>query len=313
MICILVRDFAITQERYLNPTLENVPLILAQADMYRPKVIAMDTTARGAGVKVHMGIKEAQSLCPMADIVFVQEERYQRIFKDITCQLLDVTDRIEPEYQATSAVWYTDDDLIVSHLINTIQALTGIQPQIGVAGTKFPARVAGAVALAGEQWVVSAGDEAQFLSSYPVTLLPLDKFMARRLPLLGIHTLGQFADLPRIAIWEQFGKHGRWLHDLANGKDVRPLSPYKPPIQLKSTYSVDDGLADWAQINRILEKLSLRLVADLDGRDAQAVTVLVHLEDRTLLDYQRQPHQPVRDSLFLFRLLTQMVSASSPG
>jgi hypothetical protein len=37
--------------------------------------------------------------------------------------------------------------------------------------------------------------EAAFLAPYPATLLPLDKTMQRRLPLLGIDTLGQLTAL----------------------------------------------------------------------------------------------------------------------
>ena len=51
MICILVRDFATTQEKHLNPNLSDAPLILIEAGKYRPKVLAPDEMARRMGVK----------------------------------------------------------------------------------------------------------------------------------------------------------------------------------------------------------------------------------------------------------------------
>lgn len=309
MICILIRDFAVTQERCLNPILSTTPLVLVQAGQYRPKVIAMDTIARTAGITKGMTVKQSETLCPRAEILYVDEARYERMFMDISCQLLDITNRIEPEYQATSAVWYTDDTLMVSYLVDAIRQATDITPQIGIAQTKFPARVAAAVALPRDCITVPDGDETEFLSLYPISLLPLDKLMTRRLPLLGIHTLGQLAALPRLSVWEQFGKHGRWLHDLAHGKDVRPLSPFKPLLQLREDQDFEEGIVDRLILHNTLEKMSLRLVKGLDGCVAYDITLLLHMKDQSLLEYHRQPHDPIRDSLFLLRILTQMLAA----
>lgn len=309
MICLLIRDFAVSQERHLTSQLAEGPLLLVQAGVYRPKVIAMDSVARCAGVTPGMTIKQTEALCPMATCYPVDETRYERIFMDVTAQLMEITDRIEPEYQPTSAVWYTDDALMISHLVAAIKHLTGISPQVGRADTKFPARVAAAVTAAGDCTSIASGEEAAFLSPYPVSLLPLDKLMTRRLPLLGIQTLGQLATLPRLAMWEQFGKHGRWVHDLAQGKDIRPLSPFKLPISLCECQHFEDGLVDGTILQRVLEKMCLQLATALDGQEAHAITLLLWLEDQSLLEYHRHPHQAIRDPLYLFRIVIQMLSA----
>lgn len=306
MICILVRDFAITQEKRLNPNRPDIPLILIEAGKYRPKVIAPDAEARQAGVEVGMWLGEARSLCPQAQTVAVDENRFQRLFLDITKELLNISPRLEPEYQSTSAAWYSDDRLMLPHLLKAIQELSGLVAQVGIASAKFPARVASAVTSTETICEIVEGQEADFLSAYPVNLLPLDKVMQRRLPLLGIHTLGQLANLPRIAIWEQFGKHGRWLHDLANGKDIRPLSPFKAPLILSQTCQFDDALADRQVVHRQLEQLCLKLSDALQNREASQVSLIVHLSDGRVLEHHRQPHQSIRHALYLFRLVTQM-------
>lgn len=307
MICILVRDFATTQEKRLNPNLPDAPLVLIEAGKYRPKVIAPDARARQAGVKAGMWLGEARSLCPQAEFLSVDENRYRRIFMDITSILLDVTDRIEPEYQATSAAWYCDDKLILPYLLNAIEEATGIVPQVGCARSKFPARVASAITTQLHPCEIEEGDEKAFLSPYPVTLLPLNKSMQRRLPLLGIKTLGQLADLPRIAIWEQFGKHGRWLHDLANGKDIRPLSPFIAATILSDSSLFDDPISDRAILHQVLEKLSLSLMDKLQGREAVQLTMIVTLSKKQVLEHHRQVSKTIRDHLYLLRLLTQIL------
>lgn len=309
MICILVRDFATTQEKRLNPTLSDAPLILYEAGKYRPKVIAPDATARRDGVKAGDWLGAAKSLSPLAQLLPLDEARYRRIFTDITLNLLQITDRIEPEYQPTSAVWYTDDSLMLSHLLEAVTEQTGITPQVGIANTKFTARVAAAVSSVGETVQVAADASAEFLAPYSVTLLPLDKKMQRRLPLLGLDTLGQLAQLPRIAVWEQFGKHGRWLHDLANGVDVRPLTPFKPPEILCVSHTFEEAIADRQTLQRVLEKLSLQLAEGLNGRESHHLTLLLQTENDGLLEYSRHLHDAARDGLYLLRLLTQMLDA----
>lgn len=311
MICILVRDFATTQEKSLTPNLPDIPLILIEAGVYRPKVIAADAEARQAGVTAGMWLGEARSLCPQALFLAVDEQRYQRLFMDITCDLLHITDRIEPEYQATSAAWYSDDTLMLPHLLKAIQTATGIAPQVGIAPSKFPARVASAINHSDQVLQIAKGQEHDFLSAYPVSLLPLDKSMRRRLPLLGIKTLGQLTAIPRIAIWEQFGKHGRWLHDLANGKDIRPLAPFKAPLILSQKSNFDEPLSERAILHRHLEKLSLMLSKQLAGCEAQAVTLITHLDNAQILDYHRQPHKSIDNHLYLLRLITQMLDGLS--
>ena len=306
---ILLRDFAATQEKRLNPRLAEKMLVLIESGKNRPKVVAPDASSRQMGVKVGMGLREAQSLCPHAEFLPVEDYRYRRLFEDLGLQLLEMSPRLELEYQATSAVLYTDDQLMIPLLLETIEQKTGIAAQVGKAKTKFVSRVAAAVAQLNADCCVPAGKEAQFLAPYSLSLLPLDKTMKRRLPLLGIESLGQYASLPRIAAWEQFGKHGRWLHDLARGIDPRPLSPFKAPLRLAVCQHFDEGISDRFALYRNLECLSLRLVESLNGREAGTINLILRLADNTILEIQRQPLESVRDGLTLLRLLRQMLDA----
>lgn len=305
----LLRDFAASQEKRLNPRLAERLLVLVEAGRVRPKVIASDAVARQMGVKAGIGLREAQSLCPHAEFFPAEESRYRRLFEDLTLALLDISPRLEMEYQATSAVLYTDDLVMLPLLLETIEQKTGIVAQVGQAKTKFVARVAAAVAHPNAVCSVSDGEEARFLAPYVLSLLPLDRTMKRRLPLLGIETLGQYARLPRIATWEQFGKHGRWLHDLSRGIDPRPLSPFKAPLRLAASQHFEEGIADRFVLYRILECLSLRLMEALVGQEAGLIQLILHLADDSVLEMQRQPLEALRDHLSLLRLLRQMLDA----
>ncbi|MEL7436660.1 MAG: hypothetical protein AAFN11_22160, partial [Chloroflexota bacterium] len=80
MIALLVRDFAITQERHRNHSLADMPLVLIEAGKYRPKVIAPDARARQAGISAGDWAGQAQTWCPDATFLPVEESHYQRIF-----------------------------------------------------------------------------------------------------------------------------------------------------------------------------------------------------------------------------------------
>jgi DNA polymerase IV len=306
---LLLRDFAATQEKRLNPRLADKILVLIEAGKSRPKVIGGDSMARQAGVRTGMGWREALSLCPHAEFLPVEESRYRRLFEDLALNLLDISPRLELEYQASSAVFYSDDKTMLPLLAEAIKKKTGIAIQMGQAKTKFVARVAAAVAQPDIPCAISEGQEAAFLAPYPLSLLPLDKTMKRRLPLLGIETMGQYALLPRLAAWEQFGKHGRWLHELARGIDPRPLSPYKAPLRFQAAEAFEDGLSERLVLYRHLESLSLCLIEVLAGQEAAVVHLLLRLADGTILELQRQPLEALRDALSLLRLLRQMLDA----
>src|SRR5688500_17136201 len=101
---ILLREYSASQEKHLNPRLAEKILVLIEAGRVRPKVIASDASARQMGVKPRMGIREAQSLCPHAEFFPIEEARYRRLFEDLALALLNISPRLELEYQATSAV-----------------------------------------------------------------------------------------------------------------------------------------------------------------------------------------------------------------
>jgi nucleotidyltransferase/DNA polymerase involved in DNA repair len=106
---------------------------------------------------------------------------------------------------------------------------TGLDVRVGVGGGKFVAQQAARAARPGSGCAVPPGEERAFLSPLSLTALPADPEMRRRLPRLGVRTLGALAALPRPALVRQFGPQAGPLHDLARGVDPHPLQPDCPP------------------------------------------------------------------------------------
>lgn len=207
-------------------------------------MLAVDHLAYGAGVEIGITQKQAELLCPTANAFRAREDVYRRVFDELTAALIKDIGKIEAVYHPRNALWYVPTDKVqeLQVLQKIIETHSGIQASIGCGSNKFVARVASA---GGDTWYkVKKGDEADFLAPYPVTLLPLNKDMQRRLPMMGIQTMGQYVTLLRAAVFEQWGKDGRWCHDLARDIDPRPLQSYQVPPSITKSFIFDEAVLD---------------------------------------------------------------------
>jgi nucleotidyltransferase/DNA polymerase involved in DNA repair len=100
---------------------------------------------------------------------------------------------------------------------------TELQPSIGWDSGKFTAHAAANIALPGKIRLVSREEEVPFLSPLSINLLPLSPEVKHELTLLGIHTLGKFAQLPTTAVVRRFGPAARMAHQWSQGHDPRPV------------------------------------------------------------------------------------------
>lgn len=292
--CLLIRYFAATVERKQHPELKSVAFAIV-SNSSRPRVLATSLVPKQLGVVPQQTLRQAQCLCPNMEIVRANHEAYERAAQTIADLLLAYTHKVEVEYQPTATAWYvqTISAEELQQLQKVIEAYLGITPTIGVGSNKFVARVASAANSETSPLCIKEGEEAQFLAPYPITLLPLDKEMQRRLPLLGIQTLGQYAVLPRGSVLEQFGKYGRWLHELAKGIDIRPLRSYQPAPKLHQSYAVDDPILNYGVMVNILRQMSELLSHQLHLREAGHITLLLELENGTTLEQHLHPPEAV--------------------
>lgn len=215
--------------------------------------------------------------------------------------------KVELEYQPTSTAYYLNTDTETDVILHFVERYMSSWVTIGIATNKLTARVAAAYPIGMDNvTIIQAGEERAFIARHPVSLLPLTKDMIRRLPLLGIHTLGQFAALPRLAAWEQFGKRGKWIHDLANGIDYRSIQAYQPAKRLRARHEFDDPIVDRMIIRSVLQRLAQQLAEQLNDEEAHRLTAMIYLEDGSIIDAHTQPQPPLQTLLYLTRRLDDL-------
>ena len=139
-----------------------------------------------------------------------------------------------------------------------------LQPALGWDSGKFTAQAAARRTPPGHLRAVDAVRERGFLQPLPVSLLPLAGDVLQRLRFLGLRTLGQYAALPRAAVWQQFGRAGTVAHRCARGEDDRPVIPRRQEAHLAAEVEFETPLVEQARLSAALR----RLVSPLAGRAA---------------------------------------------
>jgi DNA polymerase-4 len=112
---------------------------------------------------------------------------------------------------------------IAVRLRHQVREEVGLAITVGVAGTKFLAKVASAVAKPDGLLMIPAGGELAFLHPLPVTRLwGVGRVTAAKLHAQGLTTVGEVARLDESVLIELLGRaSGRHLHALAHNLDPR--------------------------------------------------------------------------------------------
>jgi DNA polymerase-4 len=317
--CVLIPHFAAAVEGRDDPSLAAAPLVVGGSG----KVFAVSEVASAMGVAPGMRLRQARTLCPQARFIPPDPARYQRTFETLLDTLERFTPRLEAGQVHPSATSWLDLGRLAPReatglaqdVGRAVRQVLGLAPALGLAGGKFPALVAAGSVAPNRALLVPPGDERRFLASFPVDALPLEREMARRLGLLGVHTLGQLAGLPAGAILTQFGPDGRALHRLARGEPEGPIRPRRPERVARVLRQLDGPVADRLTLEAILGAIAVELGERLrvEGLVGQGLQLALGLEDGTLHEERLMLRQPSGDPARLALTLGELASRAAPG
>jgi DNA polymerase-4 len=195
-------------------------------------VLAASYEAQAHGVGTAMGGAQARRLCPRAVVVEPRMSAYAEASK----ALFEVFEQTTPLVEGLSIdeafldvgglrrISGPPTDIAV-RLRREVLERVGLPITVGVARTKFLAKVASGVAKPDGLLVVSPDGELAFLHPLPVERLwGVGSVTAEKLHGLGITTVGQVARFPEATLVSILGRaSGRHLHALAHNRDPRPV------------------------------------------------------------------------------------------
>jgi DNA polymerase IV len=195
-------------------------------------VLAASYEAKARGVRTAMGGRQARRLCPDAIVVPPRMEAYLQASKDVFAVFADTTPLVEAlsvdeaflDVRGLAKVSGTPTEIAV-RLRATVREQVGLPISVGVARTKFLAKVASAVGKPDGLLVVPVGGELAFLHPLPVERLwGVGRVTAAKLRARGITTVAEVAALDERTLVSMLGLgSGRHLHALAHNRDPRPV------------------------------------------------------------------------------------------
>jgi DNA polymerase IV len=197
-------------------------------------VLAASYEAKAHGVRTAMGVARARRLCPDAIVVEPRMQAYTeasralyRVFEDTSPRVEGLS--IDEAFLDVRGVRRLSGPPVevARRLRCEVRRRVGLTITVGIARTKFLAKVASAVAKPDGLLVVPPGSELAFLHPLPVERLwGVGPVTARRLHDLGVDTVGQVAGFAEGALVSLLGRaSGRHLHALAHNRDPRPVRP----------------------------------------------------------------------------------------
>jgi DNA polymerase-4 len=219
--------FYASVEQRDNPRLRGRPVIVGGG-----VVLAASYEAKALGVRTAMGGRQAMRLCPQAVVVPPRMSAYSTASKAVFAVFDDTSPLVEPlsideafiDVRGLRHIAGKPSE-IAARLRDSVRDRVGLPITVGVARTKFLAKVASGVAKPDGLLVVPVAGELAFLHPLPVQRLwGVGKVTAEKLRTRGITTVADVAELDERALVAMLGPaSGRHLHALAHNRDPRPV------------------------------------------------------------------------------------------
>jgi len=218
--------FASVEQRD-DPRLQGRPVIVGVG-----VVLAASYEAKAFGIRTAMGGRRARRLCPHAIVVPPRMSAYSEASKAVFEVFEDTSPLVEGlsideaflDVRGLQRLAGPPTE-IAARLRRDVLDEVGLPITVGIARTKFLAKVASAVAKPDGLLVVPPDGELAFLHPLPIERLwGVGRITAEKLHSRGITTVGQVARLEEPLLVAMLGRaSGRQLHALAHNRDPRPV------------------------------------------------------------------------------------------
>jgi DNA polymerase-4 len=251
----------------------------------RSVVAAASYEARAFGVRSALPMARAMRLCPELIVVPPRFSVYREVSQQVRAIFLRYTDLVEPLSLDEAFLDVTEPKigppsatLVAQAIRAAIKEETGLTASAGVAGGKFLAKVASGMNKPDGMTVITPDMVSAFLEA-----LPIERFFgvgprtAEKMRALGIRNGAELKAAGPERLVREFGKMGRFFHDMANGRDDRPVVPDRERKSISSETTFDEDLTDDGRIDEVLRALCQDVGSHLARHGLAARTATVKL------------------------------------
>ncbi len=273
--------FYASVEQRDDPRLRGRPVIVGAG-----VVLAASYEAKACGVRTAMGGRQALRLCPGAIVVPPRMHAYTeasravfRVF-NLTTPLVEglSIDEAFLDVGGLGRVAGTPA-AIAARLRREVRVRVGLPITVGVARTKFLAKVASAVAKPDGLLLVPPDEELAFLHPLPVERLwGVGAVTAAKLHEHGIRTVGRVARLDEATLVTILGvASGRHLHALAHNRDPRPIEVGRRRRSMGAQHAIGRGPHSAESLDAALAGLVERVTRRMRAAERTGRTVTLRL------------------------------------
>jgi DNA polymerase IV len=274
-------SFFASVEQRDDPSLLGKPVIVGGG-----VVLAASYEAKACGVRTAMGGRQALRLCPGAIVVRPRMAAYTEASKALYAVFEEMTPAVEGLSidEAFLDVRGMERSIgspreIALRLRSAARERVGLPVTVGIARTKFLAKVASAVAKPDGLLEVPPGEELAFLHPLPVERIwGVGQKTAVRLHERGIRTVGDLARVPPGALQAMLGRAaGSHLHALANARDPRRVTVRPRRRSIGSQHARGRSRASPAEIDADLMAIVERVMRRVRKAHRVGRTVVLRL------------------------------------
>lgn len=273
--------FYASVEQRDNPRLRGRPVIVGGG-----VVLAASYEAKACGIRTAMGGRQALRLCPNAIVVPPRMSAYSEASKAVFEVFENTTPLVEGisideaflEVGGLRRVSGSPVE-IAARLRAEVRERVGLPITVGVARTKFLAKVASRVGKPDGLLVVPPEEEIAFLHPLPVDRLwGVGPATAEKLQRRGVNFVGEVAKMPEAALVAILGQaSGHHLHALAHNRDPRRVEHRRRRRSIGSQHALGRAPKTAADIDAVLVGLTDRVARRLRAADRVGHTVVLRL------------------------------------
>ncbi|MGI9606232.1 MAG: DNA polymerase IV [Acidimicrobiales bacterium] len=310
-------SFYASVEQRDAPNLKGKPVIVGGG-----VVLAASYEAKAFGVKTAMNGRQARDLCPQAIVVDPRMDAYSRASRDVFAVFDDTTPLVEGlsideaflDVAGLRRISGTPTE-IARRLRERVAAEVGLPISVGVARTKFLAKVASAVSKPDGLLVVDPDHELDFLRPLPVERLwGVGRVTAEKLRAVGITTVAEVGDLPLDVLIGLVGvASGTKLHALSHNRDSRTVSTGKRRSSIGSQRALGRRKKKPGELDAILCDIVDRVTHRMRNANRVGRTVVLRFryDDFTRATRSRTLPEATSDTAIILHACEQIFGAMS--
>ncbi|GAA4516870.1 DNA polymerase IV [Nonomuraea ferruginea] len=303
-----------------RPELRGRPVIVG-SPAGRGVVLSATYEARAFGVHSAMPMSRARRLCPQATVIPPSHGKYSEVSRGVMEIFHSITPMVEPIasdeafLDVGGALRRLGPPAAIAAAIRAeVLERFGITCSVGVAGSKFVAKLASKQCKPDGLLVVPQEEVVAFLHPLPVSALwGVGERTEQALVRLGIRTVGDLARVPVATLQRELGPSaGGHLAALAWGRDERQVSPHVPDKSIGNEETFAADVDDPEIIKRELLRLSERVAARMrkGGHVGRTVSVKLRRADFSTITRSRTLPEPTDVAQEIFATACELYHAA---